>query len=185
MKKMKKVIVGSRNPVKIEAVKLAFEKMFPNETFNVSGISISSGVSEQPMTNEETYNGALNRAKNCMAEIQDADFTVGLEGGLSPLFNEDIFILLTWSVVLSKDGMIGQASDGGYPLPQKFNKHIRDGKEEFYITSERYFKTNNTKQTTGTIGILTHGAIDRTAGFMNDTIKALIPHANKELYKEK
>ena len=180
---MKKVIVGSKNPVKIEAVKLAFEKMFPNESFEVSGISIPSNVSDQPMTSKETYTGALNRAKNCMVKIPKADFTVGLESGLSPLFNEDRFILLNWSVVISKDGMIGQASGGGYSLPQRFNKHIKAGKEEFYKTSERYFKTNNTKQTSGTIGILTHGAIDRTTGFMNASIQALIPHANKELYK--
>ncbi len=181
---MKKVIVGSKNPVKIEAVKLAFEKMFPNENFEVSGISIPSNVSNQPMTSEETYTGALNRAKNCMAKIPDADFTVGLEGGLTPFIGDkNTLLLIGWVAVLSNDSTLGQAGGGGYPIPSKFKKYLDQGLELGDV-SNKFFKKSNVKQTSGTIGILTHGAIDRTTGFMNATIQALIPHANKELYEE-
>lgn len=37
-----KVVVGSTNPVKINAVKLAFEKVWPNEKWEVTGIKVSS-----------------------------------------------------------------------------------------------------------------------------------------------
>lgn len=53
---MKKVIVASKNPVKINATQSAFEKMFPDEEFSFEGISVPSGVSDQPMSEDETLN---------------------------------------------------------------------------------------------------------------------------------
>ncbi len=85
---MKKVIVASQNPVKITATKQGFEKMFPNETFEIKGVSVSSGVSDQPRNDEETFNGTLNRANNASQVEPDADFWVGLEGGIELKGNE-------------------------------------------------------------------------------------------------
>ena len=39
----KKVIIASKNPVKINAVKIGFEKMFPLEKFEFKGVSVPSG----------------------------------------------------------------------------------------------------------------------------------------------
>jgi len=54
-----KILVGSKNPVKIKAVEEAFSKYFDNIV--VEGINVNSGVSVQPVNNE-TYAGAQNRA---------------------------------------------------------------------------------------------------------------------------
>ena len=54
---MKKVIITSKNPVKINATKKAFEKVF-NDRFEFEGVSADSLVSDQPMNNAETLNGA-------------------------------------------------------------------------------------------------------------------------------
>jgi len=51
------ILVGSKNPVKIESVKEAFEKYFSN--VDVQGVEVSSGVSDQPV-NEDTFRGAKN-----------------------------------------------------------------------------------------------------------------------------
>ena len=53
-----KILVGSKNPVKIEAVKEAFEKYY-NEV-EVIGFSVESKVPTQPF-NDETFLGAENR----------------------------------------------------------------------------------------------------------------------------
>ena len=55
---MKKVIIASKNPVKINATKKAFEEVF-NEHFEFEGVSADSSVSDQPMSNKETLQGAL------------------------------------------------------------------------------------------------------------------------------
>jgi len=85
---MKTVIIASKNPVKIEAVKIAFEKMFLQEKFEFIGESIPSDVNAQPMSNEETLQGAMNRAINAQSKFPEANFWVGLEGGLEKTDND-------------------------------------------------------------------------------------------------
>ena len=55
---MKKVIIASKNPVKINATKKAFEEVF-NDHFEFEGVSADSSVSDQPMSNKETLKGAI------------------------------------------------------------------------------------------------------------------------------
>ena len=95
----KKVIVASRNPVKINAVKIAFEKMFSIEAFEFEGVSVPSGVSEQPKDNRETLTGAINRANNAKEAFQDSDFWVGIEGGVEKVNGE--MEAFAWVVVMS------------------------------------------------------------------------------------
>ncbi len=54
-----KVLVGSRNPVKVEATKEAFSQYF--DVVEVDGIAVASNVSNQPIE-DETFEGAENRA---------------------------------------------------------------------------------------------------------------------------
>ena len=54
-----KILVGSENPVKLEAVKDAFTKYFGD--IEVVGIGVESHVPAQPV-NDETYIGAQSRA---------------------------------------------------------------------------------------------------------------------------
>ena len=60
---MKHVVVASNNPVKKQAALAGFQKMFAHEDFKIEGIAVPSGVSDQPMSDEETLQGALNRAQ--------------------------------------------------------------------------------------------------------------------------
>ena len=82
------VAVGSGNPVKLNAVKAAFRRAFPDRVLQVYGVPASSGVRSQPLGDAETKLGAVNRATDAaklFAEQhgQVADFTVGLEGGVA------------------------------------------------------------------------------------------------------
>ena len=60
---MKKVLIASENPVKINATKKAFEEVF-TDRFEFKGVSADSLVSDQPMSNDETLKGAINRLQN-------------------------------------------------------------------------------------------------------------------------
>ena len=55
-----KILVGSKNPVKIEATREAFSSYFKD--IEVEGVEVKSSVSEQPL-DEETFDGAEHRAK--------------------------------------------------------------------------------------------------------------------------
>lgn len=75
-----KIVVSSENPVKISAVKKGF-KAFYSE-IEVESVLAGSGVSDQPLTDRETLLGARNRASEARKKIHDADFWVGIEGGV-------------------------------------------------------------------------------------------------------
>ena len=82
------VAVGSGNRVKVNAVKAAFRRAFPDQSLEVYGVPASSGVPDQPVGDAETRLGAVNRATNAAGLFaeqhgQVADFTVGLEGGVA------------------------------------------------------------------------------------------------------
>ena len=60
---MFKVYVGTTNVIKLEAVKHVLSD------FVVEGINVGSGVSSQPKSDEETIQGAKNRALGLPDEL--------------------------------------------------------------------------------------------------------------------
>jgi inosine/xanthosine triphosphatase len=175
---MKKVIVGSTNPVKIAATKQAFEKMFPNEDFEVEGISVSSGVSDQPMNEKEFLQGAKNRADAVRRERPDADYWVGLEGGVED--TENGMECWAWMVIKSET-QTGIGSTGKFILPPKSAELIHQGMELGHATDFLHDKTNS-KHGSGTTGVLTNNVLDRTDYYIHGLLLALIPFINEQYY---
>ena len=176
---MKKVIVASQNPVKLNAAKIAFTHMFPDEEFDVQGISVESGVSDQPLSDAETYQGAETRAYNAQKAMPEADFWVGLEGGVE-LKNSEMEAF-AWMVVLNANGMKGKGRTGTFFLPQKVVELVQQGKE-LGEADDIVFGQTNSKQANGSIGLLTHDRITRRDYYETALMLALIPFINPELY---
>ncbi|MCA9389882.1 inosine/xanthosine triphosphatase [candidate division WWE3 bacterium] len=176
---VKKIIVASKNPVKINATQKAFEKMFPDETFEIEGISADSGVSDQPMTEKETLQGAHNRCQEAQKLSPQADYWVGIEGGLENIDGE--MEAFAWICIYAKDGQHGRGRTGSFFLPDKVTELINQGME-LGEADDIVFQQNNSKQKSGSIGILTRDVIDRTQYYEPAVIMALIPFANPNLY---
>jgi len=179
------VVIASTNPVKIQAVKNGFQAMFPDKKFHFYGVSVSSNVSHQPMSDIETEKGALSRVKNAKVERPDADFWVGIEGGVGEAFfdagkNMEAF---AWVVIESRGGLVGKGKTGTFMLPPKVAELIRDGKE-LGEADDIVFGQSNSKQKMGAVGLLTNNVIDRTAYYTHAVILALIRFTshNKVLY---
>lgn len=175
-----KIIVGSKNPAKISAVKQAFHKTFPEAELDVEGHNAESGVSDQPMDDHETLLGAGNRAQSCKKNIPDADFWIGLEGGCQ--FDGDDLEAYAWMVIKS-DSMEGKARTSTFILPPAVAELVKGGMELGHA-DDQVFKRNNSKQKNGAVGILTHDLIDRASYYEQALILALIPFVNKEIYGE-
>ncbi|MDO8524844.1 MAG: inosine/xanthosine triphosphatase [bacterium] len=175
---MLKVIVASKNPVKINATSKAFKEMFPAENFDVEGVSIASGVNEQPQNDLETFQGALNRAEN-VSKIAIADFWVGIEGGIEE--KSSGMEAFAWVVVKAKDGKLGKARTGTFFLPLKIAELIKQGKE-LGEADDIVFGRTNSKQENGAVGILTGNVVDRTKYYTEAVVFALIPFKNSQLY---
>lgn len=176
---MKEVIVASTNPVKIETTKLGFERMFPGETFQVNGVSAKSEVPDQPMGEEETLRGAVNRANNAAKIRPEGDYWVGIEGGITEIEGE--MEAYAWVVIRSKEGKTGKGRTGSFFIPLKMVELIKAGKE-MGEADDIVFNKKNSKQTNGTVGNLTGDAITRTSYYEPAVILALIPFRNPELY---
>ena len=151
------VLVGSKNPTKIKAVSEAFKRVFKKNNVVVSGVSVPSGVSDQPMGSNETKTGAENRLKNLKTHL--ADFYVGIEGGCG--YEEKILYAFAWVVVENKKGRQGQGKTSMFQLPKKI-KDLIEGGVELGVADDIVFNRKNSKRKDGAIGILTGGLIDRT-----------------------
>ena len=173
-----KIIIASRNPIKINATKLAFEQMFPDNLFQFDGVSISSDISDQPMSNNETLNGAMNRSNNAKLECMDADYWIGIEGGVEKIDNE--MQVFAWIYIQSKE-MVGKARTATFDLPKKIIELIDSGME-LGDADDIIFNRRNSKQKNGAVGILTKDLIDREKYYTHAIIMALIPFKNMDLY---
>lgn len=172
------IIVGSKNPVKVASTESAFTKAFP-KGFIVNGITSASQVSDQPKGDEETYLGARNRATNAKSTFPEADFWVGIEGGIG----EDVrgMYAFAWIYIEDKAGLSGKAKTGSFYLPEAIAKLIHSGME-LGAADDHFFSEKNSKHNGGSVGILTHGAIDREVFYTQAIILALIPFLNAELF---
>jgi non-canonical (house-cleaning) NTP pyrophosphatase len=82
------VIVGSQNGSKLRAATMALERVFPERKFEVRGTAVTSAVSAQPMSDEETMRGAIARARLAAEACPDAVYAIGMEGGVSKVIFE-------------------------------------------------------------------------------------------------
>jgi inosine/xanthosine triphosphatase len=174
---MKTIIVASTNPVKIQAALAGFQAMFPAETFTVQGVSVPSGVSDQPMSDEETLAGALNRARAARQHLPDADFWTGIEGGIEEKHGD--LWAFAWVAVLGNN-LTGKGRTAAFTLPHEIADLVRQG-VELGIADDRVFGRSNSKQGNGAVGILTDDVVDRTRYYVHAVVMALVPFKNPEL----
>ena len=71
---MHKILIGTNNRAKTKAVETAVRLYYPDAIF--VNQEVPSMVSEQPMSNEETRQGAINRARNVI-EMEQGTFGIG------------------------------------------------------------------------------------------------------------
>lgn len=171
-----KIVVASENPVKIKAVEKGFKAFF-NE-IEIESVLAGSGVSDQPLTDRETLIGARNRAEEARKKIHDANFWVGIEGGVQA--EENGLTAFAWIVIYGA-GKKGEARTATFLLPKKVG-HLVAGGLELGVANDLVFSASNSKQKNGAVGLLTHNQIDRTELYRQAVILALIPFVNSGLY---
>jgi inosine/xanthosine triphosphatase len=175
---MQKVIIASQNPVKINSTKIGFSKIFEKEQFHFEGVSVPSGVADQPMTEAETLQGAVNRSVAAKEMIPDAYFWVGIEGGIQ----KDQFGIyaFAWVVVKSPDKQ-GQSRTSTFYLPDRVVNLLQEG-VELGEANDIVFRETNSKQQGGAVGSLTNRQLGRTEYYVQAVMLALVPFCNPKLY---
>ena len=174
----KQIAVGSKNPVKANAILLAFQRLFPEYDFDVQSCAAASGVADQPASDAETLCGARNRWQAVRNALPDADYWVGIEGGVED--TADGMNAFAW-IVVSSDSTSGQSRTATFPLPHAIAELIRQGVELGHAT-DQVFGRDNTKHKEGAIGVLSDNVVDRTMLYEHAAIMALVALKNGSLY---
>jgi inosine/xanthosine triphosphatase len=175
---MMNVVIASHNPAKLRAVKDAFALQIPGEPIDFIPVDVESGVSDQPRSDEETRRGARNRALQAREVHPDADYWIGMEGGIETI--GDQLMTFAWMAALGNDGNISTARTVTLPLPPAVKVLVDEGLE-LGDANDRVFSTKNSKHRGGAFGLLSNGLYTRESVYTQALVIALIPFHN-ELY---
>lgn len=169
-----KIVVGSKNPTKVEGTKIAFEQFFKK----VEVESVEVKTKAQPFE-EETIRGAIERAIKSYSS--NFDFSVGIEAGLMKI-PQTISGYMDFQVAVVYNGEIFTLGFGpGFEYPQKVVEAAKRGIE----VGEMMEKISGIKQIgkkVGAIHYLSKGAISRTELSRIAVTMALLPWVNSNLY---
>ncbi len=174
-----KVYVGSKNRVKIEAVKSAFSKFFEKDV-EVIGVSVDNGVGKQPY-DEQTWKGAINRAKNAMKEYRDGDFWVGIESGIFSQY--DRYFVANCIVVMDKNGNWSFGMSPWFEITKELYERIRKS-EEMERVMEELFNIKDIGEKMGAIGVFTKGIMNRKELTEYGVIAALAGYWERKLLEK-
>lgn len=153
------VAIGTKNRAKTAAVEGVIRKYFNHVEFVY--YEVESGVSEQPVSDEETRQGAINRAIRTR-HLSQADLSFGLEGGVREI--DGVMYCCNWGAVALKDGRVISGAGAQFILPEEIAVKLREGGELGPIMDD-FTKTKDIRHHAGAIGIFTNSLIDRKQMF--------------------
>ncbi|WP_440054231.1 inosine/xanthosine triphosphatase [Pseudoalteromonas sp. T1lg65] len=173
-----RILVGSKNPVKINAAKEIFTRYFPDSEIQCEGVDAPSLVPAQPLGETETRLGAQNRVTYLQQQF-DADYYCAMEGGAAHFeYGAATFAY----VVIANAHRTSVGRSCNLPLPVQVYQQLEQGKELGHVMDE-LFNTNNIKQQGGAIGLLTNHLATRESSYTQALLLAMAPFNYPELYK--
>lgn len=104
---------------------MAFNRVWPHHDWLFEGCDAPSGVSPQPMSDEEARTGARSRAAYALEHL-GGEFGVGIEGGLQKV--EGYWFNSAWIVVLDRSGVEGMSSTTSVAVPDVLMSLVQAGR---------------------------------------------------------
>lgn len=176
-----KVLIGTKNPGKVEAARRALANYFKN--VELIGVKVPSNVNEQPV-DRETFDGAKNRVDNLVAYAKEngikADLFMAVESGLTQELG--FWAITNIAVIKNAKGETGVGTGASFPVPKKYVDSIIN--ETLGTVMDRIFNEEDLRSSTGGIGLLTHEVYSRIDITTQAFVMALTPFINKELWKD-
>jgi len=174
------VVVASKSPAKIDAVRRAIERIAAIEpSFSKAAlrtVDVTGLAPKMPMTDRETIDGAKLRAQSATRGLTPPFLSIGLEGGLSA---EPLTTLTSWAA--ATDGTRwGYGAGGRIVLPDAVMAQVRAGRELGDVIDE--MAGASIRSTRGAWGWLTKDLVGRKNALLTATLAALAPFYNTQLY---
>jgi pantetheine-phosphate adenylyltransferase len=175
-----RVAVGSTNPVKSGAVRAALASILGGVACEISAVDVPAGVPGQPR-DDETLDGARARARAARRARPDCDYSIGIEAGLNQDPAGEAWYDAQACVVADA---LGQETDGWGPAfryPDWVTRRALAGE----MVSEILGPVAGDPRiggTTGAIGFLTEGVMDRAELTRIAVVMAFVPRIKRTLY---
>lgn len=174
-----KVLIGTKNPGKIEGAKKAFERYF--DDVEITGIPVSSEVGDEPV-NEEICLGARNRVKNLKKYAKennlDIDYYIAVESGITNSLGA--YMIINVAVIENADGIESVGTASGFPVPDKYVDEVIN--TDLGTVMDRIFNEKNLSIGKGGISFLTHDAMSRIDLTEQAFIMALVKFINGDIW---
>jgi inosine/xanthosine triphosphatase len=171
------VALGTRNPAKVEGVRLVFSGFFPD--VEVKTLDGSKATVAQPIGFGQITEGAVSRARLALSEL-GGDFGVGVEAGIFEMGGS--YFDHQQAAIVDGSGRVSTGHSAGYPLPRSaMEKMVREGREleEFAVEISGVEEIGDKG---GLINHLTKGRMTRTDLTEQCVLMALVPWLHADTY---
>jgi inosine/xanthosine triphosphatase len=173
-----KITIASQNPAKVEALKEMIADYPHLKDAEIVPVSVSSDVSDQPKSLEETVRGAMNRAKNAYA---DCGYSFGIESGLMAVPNtkSGYMDVCVCAIFDGHEYHLGLSS--AWEAPHEVSQYML---EEGLNMNDAAYKAGLTKNLNigsaeGLVGVVTKGRLTRK-GYTKEAIRMALIHVDKD-----
>lgn len=171
-----KILIGTKNPGKIQGAEEAFKKYFEN--IEIEGIPVPSEVSEEPV-DLDIYNGARNRVNNLIKYAKEnnikTEYFLGIESGITNLLGK--WVIINVAVIKDNEGYESWGTSPAFPVPDKYVNEIIN--TDLGKVMDDIFKQHDLRSGKGGISFLTNNVIDRIDLTREAFIMALTQFTNK------
>jgi inosine/xanthosine triphosphatase len=174
-----RVAVGSQNEVKVEAVRAEMGRVL-GVAVEVKAVAAPTGVPEQPK-GAEAMRGAAARADAARKAWPGCDYAVGIEAGLLPMLGAEGFYDVQACAVLDRTGWQTDGWGPAFHYPD-WVTHRALGGEMVSAILGPVAGDPRIGSTTGAIGYLTDGRMDRRELTRIAVLMALVPRIRRALY---
>jgi inosine/xanthosine triphosphatase len=175
--KFMKIVIGSKNNVKVGALQEIIEDYPHLKDAEILSVETESGVSDQPKSLDETIMGAMNRAKKI---FQNCDYSFGIESGLMavPKTKTGFMDVCVCAIYDGQEFHLGLSS--AWEAPQKVTKYmIEDGLDMNEAALKAGLTENsNIGAAEGLVGLMTKGRLTRKE-YTKEAIRTALIHLEK------
>ena len=173
------VVVGSTNPVKVEAVRTVFGRAFPGRKMSIRGAQVDSLVPSEPY-GKDVINGAIQRAQGAV-ENAGAHLGVGIEAGLFWCEHLQDYMDVQYCAIVDRGERITLGHGPGFQYPPPIMSRVKDGKTVGQAMAEISGITGIGRKQ-GVVGYLSKGILVRKGLTETAVVAAMLPRLNPGLY---
>ncbi|NDK08854.1 DUF84 family protein [Candidatus Gracilibacteria bacterium] len=174
-----KIAIGTIKVPKVEGVKEAVSSCpyFEGEEIEYILQKVESGVSDMPLSKEETMIGAKNRATNMRDMGIKADYYVGLEGGTWDIMGTKYLGGVT--CIVDKNGEYHYGISHSIEVPKLVAKKLYEEDMELGPVMSELSGITNIQSKNGAMGALSNDMLVRKTQFIMGFQMAISPFFNK------